>query len=235
MSARFEELDWQQTPMGEVSLRRRRDPVVDRDVYEVQLNDEFLMSSLFTVAETELGRLGLAQLDRDDLHVLVGGLGLGYTAVAALEDPRVSTLTVVDAIEPVIDWHRRGLLPYTAGLTDDARVELVHDDFFDLVATGRTSRVYDVLLLDIDHTPDHVLHPSHRAFYSAAGLHRLEALLAEDGVFAMWSDDPPEPTFRAALEQVFGHVVAHVVTFPNPLTRGESSSTVYVARRRPRQ
>lgn len=221
--------------MGEVSLRRRRDPVVDRDVYEVQLNDEFLMSSLFTVAETELGHLGLAQMDRDDLHVLVGGLGLGYTAVAALEDPRVTSLTVVDAIEPVIDWHRRGLLPYTAGLADDARVQLVHDDFFDLVATGRAGKVYDVLLLDIDHTPDHVLHPSHSAFYSAEGLQRLGGLLAEDGVFAMWSDDPPEPTFQAALEQAFADVVAHVVTFPNPLTRGESSSTVYVARRRPRQ
>lgn len=234
MSARFEELDWQRTPMGEISLRRRHDPVVDLDVYEVQLNEEFLMSSLFTVAERELSRLGLAEIGRTDLSVLVGGLGLGYTAYAALEDPRVTSLTVVDAIAPVIDWHRRGLLPYTAGLADDARVELVHDDFFTLVASGRAGRVFDVVLLDIDHTPGHVLHPSHAAFYEPTGLRALEPLLAEDGVFAMWSDDPPDPTFRETLEQVFAHIDAHIVSFPNALTGGESASTVYVARRRPR-
>ena len=83
MSARFEELAWRETPMGEISLRRRREPTLDVDVYEVKLGDEYLMSSLFTVAEEELARLGLAAHAGDRLDVLVGGLGLGYTAVAA--------------------------------------------------------------------------------------------------------------------------------------------------------
>lgn len=61
MSARFEELGWQQTPMGVISLRRRFDPSVRADVYEVKLDDEFVMTSLFTVAERELARLGLAR------------------------------------------------------------------------------------------------------------------------------------------------------------------------------
>lgn len=61
MSARFEELGWRLTPMGEISLRRRFDPGVRSDVYEVKLGDEYLMSSLFTVAEEELARLGLAR------------------------------------------------------------------------------------------------------------------------------------------------------------------------------
>ncbi len=60
MSARFEELDYQPTPMGDLTLRRRREPTLDVDVYEVKLGDEYLMSSLFTVAEEELARLGLA-------------------------------------------------------------------------------------------------------------------------------------------------------------------------------
>ena len=60
MSARFEELAWRETPMGEISLRRRREPSLDVDVFEVKLGDEYLMSSLFTVAEIELSRLGLA-------------------------------------------------------------------------------------------------------------------------------------------------------------------------------
>ncbi len=61
MSARFQELDWRETPLGELVLRRRWDPLVDREVHEIKLNDEFLMSSLFTAAEVELAALGLAR------------------------------------------------------------------------------------------------------------------------------------------------------------------------------
>ncbi|HVQ18525.1 MAG TPA: spermidine synthase [Actinomycetes bacterium] len=230
MSFRFEELDWQQTPMGDISLRRRREPVLDVDVYEVQLNGEFLMSSLFTVSETELAHLGLAAHDREGLDVLVGGLGLGYTAKAGLADPRTRHVTVVDAIAPVIDWHRRELLPDTVGLASDDRCELVHDDFFALVAEARSERTYDVVLVDIDHTPDHVLNPAHSPFYSTEGLRRLESLLRPEGVFALWSDDPPAEVFLTTLGTVFEQVSGHVVSFSNPHTGGTSACSVYVAR-----
>ena len=85
MPARFEELDWRETPMGAISLRRRREPSLGVDVFEAKLDDDFLMSSLFVVAEEELARLGLAAAGGDGLDVLVGGLGLGYTAAAALD------------------------------------------------------------------------------------------------------------------------------------------------------
>ena len=84
MVPRFEELDWSATPIGEVSLRRRRDVVTGEDVFEVKLGDEFLMSSLFTVAEVELARLALARLPGSRLDVVVGWLGLGFTAQAVL-------------------------------------------------------------------------------------------------------------------------------------------------------
>jgi spermidine synthase len=234
MGLRFEELDWQDTPLGEISLRRRVEPTLGVDVYEVKLGEEFLMSSLFTVAEIELARLGLVETPGDDLDVLVGGLGLGYTAAAALEEPRVKTLTVVDAVAPVIDWHRRGLLPDTAGLAADPRVRLLLGDFFALVAGEHgfgegTPAEYDAILLDIDHTPRHVLNPSHAAFYTHDGLTALKRHLKPDAVFALWSDDPPDQEFVELLSQVFSTARADLVTFPNPLTRGESSNTVYVA------
>jgi len=77
MIARYEELDWQKTRMGELMLRRRADPATGEMIYEVRLEDEYLMSSLFTVAEEELATLGLAAATGDRLNVLVGGLGLG--------------------------------------------------------------------------------------------------------------------------------------------------------------
>jgi len=230
VNARFEVLDWQSTPMGELSLRRRHEPVLDVDIYEVQLNEEFLMSSLFTASESQLAHLGVAAHESDDLDVLVGGLGLGYTALAALSEPRVRAVTVVEAIEPVIDWHRRRLLPDTLELARDARCQLVHDDFFALVAEQRSATKYDVVLLDVDHTPDHLLHPRHAPFYSALELRLLASLLRVDGVFALWSDDPPDPEFLATLGAVFVTTASHVVTFPNPHTRGTSSCTVYLVR-----
>src|SRR3954447_17118307 len=130
MSARFQELDWQPTPMGDVTLRRRLDLVLGVDVYEVKLGDEYLMSSLFPVAEIELARLGLAAAVADELDVVVGGLGLGYTARATLEEPRVRRLHVVEAVESVIDWQRRGLLPGAEALVADPRTTFVAADFF---------------------------------------------------------------------------------------------------------
>ena len=144
------------TPIGVISLRRRYEPVVGEDVYEVKIDDEFLMSSLFTVVEQELAHLCLARIGHtgEDLHVLVGGLGLGYTLRAALQDERVLQVQVIEAVEAVIDWHRRDLLPETVGLAADPRCELVHGDFFALVASSETPRPsYDVVLLDVDHSP----------------------------------------------------------------------------------
>lgn len=235
MPAHFEELAWRETTRGPISLRRRLEPMLQVDVYEVKLGDEFLMSSLFTKAEVEVARLGLAELADRDLDVVVGGLGLGYTARAVLDDPRVRSLVVVEALGEVIDWHERDLLPDTAGLASDRRVRLVHGDFFGLAdaATGldpkTPGRLFHAVLVDIDHTPRHLLHPSHAAFYEPAGLRGLTRHLHPGGMFALWSDDPPDEDFRAVLAAVFARVEAHVVRFPNPFTGEESANTVYVA------
>ena len=232
MVKRVEELDWQATPMGEISLRRRIELTLGLEVYEVKLGEQFLMSSLFTVAEVELARLGLAAVTAGDLDVVVGGLGLGYTARAVLTDTRVRSLVVVEALDAVLSWHLRGLLPLAHELTTDPRCRLLREDFFALVAGldgfGAQDRSHAVLL-DIDHTPRHVLHPSHAAFYEPTGLRRLAARLHPGGVFALWSDDPPDHDFERVLTAVFATAQSHVVTFDNPLTGGRSANTVYVA------
>jgi spermidine synthase len=235
VSARFEVLDWCETRLGVISLRRRIEPTLNVDVYEVKLGDEFLMSSLFTVAEVELARLGLAQAVGAHLDVVVGGLGLGYTAQAALVDPRLRSLVVVEAVGEVIGWHQRELLPDTAELASDPRVRLQQGDFF-AMADGDVGfdpetpgRRFHAILLDIDHTPRHVLHPSHSALYAVAGLRNLVGHLHPGGVFALWSDDPPDPDFEAVLAEVFDRSEASVVRFANPLTGGHSTNTVYVA------
>lgn len=230
MIARFEELDFQPTPMGDLTLRRRFEPAVAAEIYEVKLGDEYLMSSLFTVAEEALATLGLAAVDGERLDVLVGGLGLGYTAVAALRDDRVDSLTVIDALPAVIGWHERELLPVSTELVGDARTHLVHDDFF-AVMRRPAMAAYDAILLDVDHSPRHPLDPSHADLYTVAGLRSAAQHLRTGGVFALWSDDPPDEAFVADARQVFDAVEAHVVDFDNAVTGGVSSNTVYTGRR----
>ena len=236
MSARFEELAWRQTPTGEISLRRRREPVSGTDVYEVKLGEEFLMSSLFTVGEEELARIGLAAARGDRLEVVVGGLGLGFTARTVIADPRVVSLVVVDAIAEVVDWHRDGLVPGGRELAQDPRTRFVIGDFFALADSegfdpDAPGRQFDAVLVDIDHTPRHVLSAPNAGFYTESGLGRLRGHLAPGGVFGLWSDDPPDDDFLAIVRAVFADGAAHVVEFPNVLTGGTSANTVYLGTR----
>lgn len=220
-------------------------------VYEVKLGDEFLMSSMFTVAEEALADLGIACIrtlgadapptpeeaappDHEGFSVLVGGLGLGYTAVAALRHTDVIAVDVIEALAPVISWHEQRLLPTSAELMDDSRVRLVLADFFAVIGgtlDHRTERraAYDLIALDIDHAPDFVLHPDHEGFYTTAGLQAAAAMLSSRGVFALWSDRAPDEGFTATARTVFDVVEARVVPFANPLTGGTSSNTVYLA------
>jgi spermidine synthase len=234
MSPRLQELDWGTTPMGDITLRRRRDPASGEDVYEVKLGDEYLMSSLFTAGEIALARLGLAKLHGTGLDVAVGGLGLGYTARAALDDPRVGSLIVIDAIGKVIEWHRKQLVPLGERLTSDARCRLVEGDFFSLAAgtsgldPAAPGRCFHAILLDIDHSPQHVLHPHHATLYRPDGLRALAEHLHPGGVFALWSNDPPSDAFTSLLADVFADAEAHVVEFANPLQGRTAANTVYL-------
>ena len=230
MGRLIEELDYRPTEMGPLVLRRRWVAAIDADVVEVILGDEHLMSSLFTTGEIELAVRGLAAARGEGLRVLVGGLGLGYTARAALASPRVASVEVVDALEPVIEWHRAGLVPIGDSLGQEPRCTLSHGDFFGWFDTPRSEgERYDVVLLDIDHSPRQLLHPAHGRFYTVEGLTRVRDSLTPAGVFAMWSDEGPDDDFLAVLAAVFPAARAEVVAFDNPLTGGASTCTIYVA------
>lgn len=243
MSHIFEELDFQSTPLGDISLRRRTEPRFDNILlYEVKLGDEFLMSSLFTESEIQLSKLGLAALKANGyttaLDIVVGGLGLGYTAVAALENPAVSSLRVIEVMQPVIDWHQRGLVPLGKQLTNDPRTTLVHADFFAVASategsfdkTEPNKRVHAVLL-DIDHSPSHWLNEGNSTFYTESALKNVARKILPGGIFGVWSNDPPAVEFTELLNQVFASSSAHIISFPNPYTDGESACTVYIANR----
>jgi spermidine synthase len=239
VSRRFEELAWQPTAIGEVSLRRRQDPVTGIDIFEVKLGDEYLMSSLFTVAEIALADLALDRLGRRGTgatgwDVVVGGLGLGYTADAVLADERVRRLIVVDALAPVIGWHQQQLVPLGRALTSDPRCRLVLGDFFAMSSESgfdpdSPDHRFDAVLVDIDHSPRHQLGAGNGDFYTVAGVRRLAERLTPGGIFGLWSNDPPDQEYLDVLGAVFAEVAAEVVAFPNPLQQRTATNTVYLA------
>ncbi len=234
----YEELDYQPTPLGPLVLRRRWVSGMGAHALEIKLGDAFLMSSLFTASEIALAEAGLAAVERQGLSVVVGGLGLGCTARAALDTGAVDDMIVVEFLPGVIGWHRDGLLPLGPGLVGDPRCRIVEGDFFRLAMSGdgfdaaRPGRRFDAILLDIDHTPDERLGAQSDAFYTPDGLARVGRHLAPGGVFGVWSDAGADPAFVGLLEGAFGAAWTVPVTFHNPLRDCEETQTVYLARRR---
>jgi len=236
MGINFEELDYHRTSMGELILRRRRALALDgREIFEVKLDDEYLMSSLFHDGEVALTDLGLTELTGEGWDVVVGGLGLGYTAAAVLKYDRVARLIVVEAFAPVIDWHLRELVPNGALLSKDPRCRYYHADFFALARgdgfdPDDPGHLFDAILLDIDHTPDALLNPGHADLYSHEGMMRLRTFLKPGGVFGLWSNDAPDKGFLNILSDVFDQVDGHAVEFDNPIQGKTAANGVYVAK-----
>jgi spermidine synthase len=234
MSKLFEELDYRQTQLGELILRRRRVLSLDRDVVEVILNDEHLMSDMFTASEIALADIPLDRMTATAPDILVGGLGLGYTADAVLGHDRVRSLTVVEYLAPIIEWHRAGILPLGTRLAGDPRCRFVEGDFFALALgdagfdPDRPGQRFDGIFLDIDHSPDFHLNPSHAALYGEDGLTRLKRHLTGSGIFALWSNDPPDSTFLSRLDAHFTAASAEEVRFFNPLLGEDCVQTVYL-------
>ena len=241
MPLNLEELDFQSTPIGDLLLRRRRMPELgDTDIFEVKLGEHWLMTSLFHEAEVQLAHKGLEAATGAALDVVVGGLGLGYTAAAALENNSVASLVIVDALEAVIGWHQNEIVPLGKVLNDDPRCSYRHDDFFAIARDpvrsffpDRPDRRVHAILLDVDHTPTHNLAPANAHCYSEEGLAELAAHLHPGGVFALWADGVPEDTFTQRLASTFATAQAHTIRFPNPLTGDESTGAVYVAQTAP--
>jgi spermidine synthase len=238
MSLDFAVLDHRHTSLGDLVLRRRRiESLGGVEVFEVKLGEAFLMSSLFHDVEEALSDHGLADLAPGDWDVVVGGLGLGYTAVAALRNPSVKSMLIVEKLNGVVDWHREGLVPLGPQLSGDPRCRFVNGDFFVLAASAdgfdvkQPGRKFHAVLLDIDHSPRSLLSEQNAAFYESAGVGALADKLHPGGIFAMWSDDPPDDEFMRTMDTAFESARALEVSFYNPLRDCQSVNTVYVAKK----
>ncbi len=210
----LEILAYEESPLGLLCLRRRE--LLSQPgtiVTEVTLNHEFLMSSLHTESERALARIALQLHTRDNLRVLIGGLGLGYTVREALLSDQVEGVEVVELLPQVIDWLERDLIPLSPELRDEPRLDVTQGDVYQRLA-GRPKDRFDLILIDVDHSPDERLGEDNVSFYTALGLQAAKRHLAPDGILGVWSYAKNSP-FADALQSVFKHVHIEPVTFEN--------------------
>jgi len=227
--ANLEILAYEPTPLGVLCLRRREllsSP--GTIVTEVTLDHEFLMSSFLTDSERALSRVAVEMHGRDGLDVLVGGLGLGYTAHAALASSSVAAVEVVEFLPSVIAWMEDGLVPLSAELNAEPRFSVTRADVYARLL-GPASRPHDLILIDVDHSPDDPLGSTSGDFYTEAGLTAAKEHLASDGVLGVWSYAESSP-FADALRTSFDEVRVEEVTAWNPLIDEEQTDWLFFAR-----
>jgi len=174
------------TPHGEVALRRRG------GVDELIVDGVFAMDSAETTSELALA--DAAPLGR----VLVGGLGLGYTA-GRLLDRGASHLDVVELAAPLLDWARAGLTPRLARVASDARVSLHHGDVADWAQAHEGP--WEAILLDVDNGPSFLIHAHNARVYAEGWLRLFWSRLAPGGALVVWCEEP-SPALWDALRSI---------------------------------
>ena len=219
----------EETAIGMICLRRRAIPSAPGAfATEITLDHQFLMSSEATASERALATRAIELHGGDALDVLVGGLGLGYTARAALASPRVARVEVVELLAPVIGWLARDLVPLAATLRADPRFAVRAGDVYAELA-GPPVHGRDVILIDVDHSPDERLGAANATFYTASGLARAKRHLAPGGVLAVWSYAPSSP-FAEALRATFRDVRVEPVGFENRVIEADETNWLFLAR-----
>lgn len=204
------------TERGELVLRR-----VGRDL-EVISNGTFLMDTRDGRSERLLVEAALHRHQAPH-DVLIGGLGVGFSVVAALADRRVARVTVVEIEQTVVDWHATHLAAFSEGLLLDARVTVVVADISTHLAAHAST--YDVVCLDVDNGPDWTVTDGNMALYDDAGTGLVVGSLRPQGVLSVWSASPSPPYEQRLRTQLDDLTVLEVPT-------GRSGpDVVYVGRR----
>lgn len=222
----LEILAFEETVLGPLCLRRRE--LLSQPgtiVTEVTLNHEFLMSSYNTDSERAISNRSIELHGGSNLKTLVGGLGLGYTAHELLKHDRVASVEVVEYLPPVIDWLREGLVPLSAGLNAASDLQITAGDVYQRLL-GEPADQFDLIVIDVDHSPSDQLGEADHSFYTHWGLQRAKAHLRPGGILAVWSY-AESSDFSEALRDTFRTVHVEPVHTVNELVGHEQTDWLF--------
>ncbi len=186
--------------------------------FSIMLGHNELMNSRLSGSEEALATLTCERIrQRRKAHILIGGLGMGFTLRAALGAVAPdASITVAELVPAVTAWARGPLAELHGTSLDDPRVTLYQGDVGQLIRSGRSA--YDAILLDIDNGPAGLTRASNDGLYDAAGLGLAQVALRPGGVLAIWSA-APDQQFAKLLRRM-GFAVEEVRVRANAGKRG---------------
>ncbi len=199
----YAEIARAETERGELVLRERRPVDGGPTSLELRANGVFVMDTVEVSTERAMAQAALA-LVQTPAAVIVGGLGLGYTMHEVLADSRVEKCAVVEIEPDLVEWMRAGLVPDGPALLADERVTVVVADVAVALQEARPAS-YDLVLLDVDNGPGHLVHAGNAALYEPPALGEVRRVLRPGGALVVWSADRA-PELEQALRGVFDEV-----------------------------
>lgn len=207
---------------GELRLYRRGDE------FSIRVDRYELMNSRVHASEDALAELACGRITGGaQRRVLVGGLGMGYTAAAALR--RIGSdgqLVVAELVPAVVAWNRGPIAKLAGRPLEDPRVTVCEVDVAQLIKTSREA--YDVVLLDVDNGPEGITRKGNDWLYSQAGLNAAFKSLRPAGVLAVWSSRANQ-AFSERLHRA-GFAVDEVRVRSRSARKG-TQHTIWLARR----
>jgi spermidine synthase len=196
--------------------------------YSIMLGQNELMNSRLSGSEEELAKLACMRIKAvTHPHVLIGGLGMGFTLRAALANLGAEAQVMVAELMPaVVSWARGPLAHIFADSLTDPRVSVREADVGDLIRSQRSA--FDAILLDVDNGPDGLVREANGALYDMKGLSAAHAALRAGGILAVWSSGP-DRNFTHRLRKT-GFNVDEVAVRANG-SRGGARHVIWMATR----
>lgn len=169
---------------GELSLYRRGNE------FSIRVNSAELMNSRVHGSEEALAELACKNISGlPSTRILIGGLGMGYTLSAVLNNiEKDSSILVAELVPEVVEWNRGPLADLAGHPLNDSRVSVLITDIGKILQEH--SQAYDAILLDVDNGPDGLTRKDNNWLYSPAGLNASFNTLKPSGVLAVWSAAP---------------------------------------------
>jgi spermidine synthase len=199
--------------------------------YSIMAGGVELMNSRLTGSETALATLTCTALgDRPRPHLLIGGLGMGFTLRAALQALGSDAQVAVAELTPaVVAWARGPMAEIFGDSLSDPRVRIVEGDVGELIRSGKSA--YDAIILDVDNGPEGLTRKANDALYDSQGLAAARRALKPAGILAVWSS-APNPAFTRRLSKA-GYGVEEVRVRANAGRKG-GRHMIWIAANSPR-
>jgi spermidine synthase len=190
----WQQIDSARVPDSDVELRLMRRGTE----FSMMLGQNELMNSRLSGSEEALATLACKRIEAVERpHLLIGGLGMGFTLRAALTvlGPE-ARITVAELVPAVVAWARDPMADLFGDSLVDPRASIVTADVIEVIQSHPSA--FDAILLDVDNGPEGLIRKANDALYTVKGLTKIRRALRPGGVLAVWSSGP-NPSFTKRL------------------------------------